>query len=151
MVRLSPVVLALVAACSATPKQFTAADRRDIEQVFSEQREAWNRGDLDAFVDGYERSPELVFTSGGEVRRGFDETLARYQKKYGQDRASMGQLTFELIDIRPIGADGAVVLGKYRVTGGASASAGVFSVVFERGAEGWRIVHDHTSVSPSGG
>jgi ketosteroid isomerase-like protein len=120
-------------------------DRAAVAAVLEAQRQAWNRGDLLAYMDGYERSPDLIFTSGGQIRRGWDETLARYRRTYGQDRTSMGQLGFEILDLRPIGADAAVVLGRWRLTGLAEPKGGVFTVVFARRPEGWRIVHDHTS------
>jgi uncharacterized protein (TIGR02246 family) len=120
------------------------ADRLAVEHLLEEQRRAWNRGDLDAFMDGYARDAGLVFTSSGQVRRGWDETLARYRALYGENRASMGQIAFELLDVQSVGADGAVVLGRWRLEGPRPGS-GVFSVVVERRPEGWRIVHDHTS------
>jgi len=123
----------------------TRDDREAVAAVLEAQRQAWNRGDLPAYMDGYERSPDLIFTSGGQIRRGWDETLARYKRTYGEDRASMGQLAFEILDLRQIGADAAVVLGRWRLSGLAEPKGGVFTVVLARRADGWRIVHDHTS------
>ncbi len=97
---------------------------------------------------GYERSPELVFTSGGAIRRGWEETLQRYRARYGGDSSSMGQLTFEILEVRSLGADGAVVLGRWELQETPQAGRGVFSVIFERTAAGWRVVHDHTSATP---
>jgi ketosteroid isomerase-like protein len=113
--------------------------------VLERQRLAWNRGDLAAYMDGYAKSPDLVFTSAGQVRRGWQATLQRYKSRYGGDRAGMGQLAFAILGVQPLGADGAVVLGRWRLTGTPNAGGGVFSVVLERRPEGWRIVHDHTS------
>jgi ketosteroid isomerase-like protein len=126
-------------------RAFTAADRQAIEGVLEQQRQAWNRGDLPGYMQGYARGPALVFTSGGKIRRGWEQTLAAYQKRYGGDRAGMGQLEFEVLEVQNTGADGAVMLGRWRLTGTPEAGAGVFSVVFERRPEGWRVVHDHTS------
>jgi ketosteroid isomerase-like protein len=124
------------------------ADRSAILQVLRDQQDAWNRGDLDAFLRGYDPSPDLVFTSGGNVRRGFAETRARYFSRYGAGRGErdvMGQLAFEVLDVRALGDDGAVVLGRWRLTGTPEAGGGVFSLAFLRTGAGWRIVHDHTS------
>jgi ketosteroid isomerase-like protein len=101
-------------------------------------------------MEGYARTPELVFTSGGKIRRGWEETLAAYRKRYGGDRAAMGELAFEILGVQAVGAEGAAVLGRWRLTGTPQAGGGVFSVVLERRAEGWRIVHDHTSADPAG-
>ncbi len=126
-------------------RHFHAEDSRAITKLFDDQRAAWNRGDLDAFMAGYAHSPELVFTSGAQIRRGWQETLDRYRDRYGRDSSSMGQLGFELLDIKNLGADGAVVLGLWKLSGLKEALSGVFTVVLERRPEGWRIVHDHTS------
>jgi len=134
-----------LSAC-APPQAFGAAEDRAVRAVLETQRGAWNRGDLAAFMAGYERSPDLVFTSGGKVRRGWQETLERYRAKYGGDTSTMGQLAFEVVAVQALGADGAVVLGRWRLTGTPSAGGGVFSVALRRAADGWKIVHDHTSV-----
>lgn len=138
---LAPV--ACVARSSLNP-----AERREIEAVIEGQRLAWNRGDLVGYMDGYARTPALVFTSGSKIRRGWDETLAAYQKRYGGaqgDRAAMGQLGFEILDVQAVGAGAAVVLGRWRLTDTPQAGSGVFSLTLEHRPEGWRIVHDHTS------
>jgi ketosteroid isomerase-like protein len=114
--------------------------------VLTAQQAAWNRGDLDGFMAGYARSPDLVFTSGGKIRRGYAETYAKYKAKYGGDHAGMGHLDFEILSVQSLGVDGAIVLGRWRLTETPNAAVGVFSVALERTAEGWRIVHDHTSV-----
>ena len=137
-------LLLLVLPLLACARSFSAADRDAVAAVLDRQRDAWNRGDLDAYMDGYAHTPALVFTSGGRIRHGWDEARAAYAKRYGEDRAAMGQLAFEILEVTPVGADGAIVLGKWRLTG-PQAGSGVFSVVLARGDGGWRIVHDHTS------
>jgi ketosteroid isomerase-like protein len=149
LVALGWVFLPLIAfgplACSPG-KGLSAAEQRQIEAVIEPQRQAWNRGDLPAYMEGYARTPRLTFTSGGKIRRGWDETLAAYQKRYGGNRAGMGQLAFEVLDVAPVGAGAAVVLGRWRLRDTPAAGSGVFSVVLEQRPEGWRIVHDQTSV-----
>jgi ketosteroid isomerase-like protein len=142
----SSIVLAGVAC--ASNKRLNPAERREIEGVFERQCLAWNRGDLAGYMDGYARTPALTFTSAGKIRRGWDETFAAYQKRYGGDRAGMGQLAFDLLDVTGVGAGAAVVLGRWRLTETPQAGSGVFSVILEQGPEGWRIVHDHTSSDP---
>jgi ketosteroid isomerase-like protein len=143
-IRWAAVVLAL-AALGGCRRGFSAADRGAIQQVLARQEAAWNRGDLPGYMEAYARTPELVFTSGGKIRSGWDATLAAYQKRYGGDRAGMGRLRFDILGVQAVGSDGAVVLGRWRVTDSPQAGGGVFSVVLERRPEGWRIVHDHTS------
>lgn len=136
------LALIAIAACAAPRPAF---DRAGVEAVLAAQAAAWNRGDLEGYMAGYARSPDLVFTSGGQIRRGWDETLAKYRARYGSDPSTMGRLRFEILGVQPVGADGAVVLGRWTLTDTPAAGTGLFSVVLERQPAGWRIVHDHTS------
>jgi ketosteroid isomerase-like protein len=143
--------LVLVSACAVSPPRvaaFQPADRAAISEVMFAQVAAWNRGDLAAFMDGYAHTPTLVFTSGGHVRRGWQEAFDHYKARYATNPKAMGQLVFKLASIDAVGADGAVVLGDWELSGIEHPEHGVFSVVLERRPEGWRIVHDHTSSSP---
>jgi ketosteroid isomerase-like protein len=149
-----PFVLALAitasAACAADAPHlghFEPSDRAAIAAVLGNQVAAWNRGDLAGYMDGYARTPALVFTSGGNVRHGWQDAFDHYQARYATDPKAMGTLAFAIDSIDPVGADGAVVLGRWDLTGTAHPGRGVFTVVLERRPEGWRIIHDHTSVA----
>lgn len=144
--RLPALALALALACAHSPG-FVAADHAAIVEVLRGQQDAWNRGDLEGFLRAYDPGPELVFTSGGRVRRGYAETRARYQARYQRESAAMGHLDFELLDVRALGPDGAIVLGRWRLSSTPQAGEGVFSLAFLRTPSGWRIVHDHTSLA----
>ncbi len=136
---------ALVACGGSAKRSFTSADSQAITQLLKTQQQAWNRGDIEAFMEGYAQREELIFTSGSQIRRGWQETLTRYQERYGEDSSTMGKLSFELLGIQSLGADGAVVLGRWKLSELESPAGGVFSVILERGEQGWLIVHDHTS------
>jgi uncharacterized protein (TIGR02246 family) len=126
-------------------------DEAAVVAVLERQREAWNAGDLDGFLAGYERSEALLFTSGGKIRRGFEETREKYRARYGEARETMGVLAFEILDVRALGScsDAAIVLGRWAVSESPEAGSGVFSVILERRAGTWLIVHDHTSADPT--
>jgi len=128
------------------PTQPTKEDEAEIRAVLDRQRDAWNRGDIQAFMQGYHRSPDIVFTSAGKIRRGFDETLAAYEKKYVSGDA-MGHLEFTDVTLQPVGADGAVALGHWTLTETPKAGTGVFTLVFAKVDGRWGIVHDHTSLA----
>ena len=123
------------------------ADTATIRGVLNAQVEAWNRGDVDAFLDGYWRSPDVTFSGTSGVTRGWDGALARYKKNYA-DRAAMGKLDFSGLEIRFLGPDAALVLGKWHLAREKGDIGGVFSLVWQRFPEGWKIVHDHTSQTP---
>jgi ketosteroid isomerase-like protein len=126
-----------------------AADREAIDVVLRAQQSAWNRADVDAFLEGYWYSPELTFSGSSGVARGWDAVLARYKKNY-PDRAAMGQLSFSDFEFRFLGPDAALVLGKWHLQREKDELGGVFTLVWQRFPEGWKIIHDHTSavVSP---
>jgi ketosteroid isomerase-like protein len=148
--RTSVLAIVLAACASSTPHvgHFEAGDRAAITTLLANQVEAWNRGDLPSYMDGYARTPALVFTSGGNIRRGWQDALEHYQARYVIDPKAMGNLAFTIESIDPVGADGAVVLGHWELDGSPHPGRGVFTLVLERRPEGWRIVHDHTSLSP---
>jgi uncharacterized protein (TIGR02246 family) len=127
--------------------KFEPTDRSAIHKVLDDQMAAWNRGDLAAYMDGYAKIDGLVFTSGGNVRKGWQDAFDHYQARYATDKSAMGKLTFEILSIDPVGADGAVVLGTWNLTGSPHDGRGVFSLVLARRPEGWRIIHDHTSLA----
>ena len=145
------ILLLLGLGCSArarVPPSRPADDRAAIAAVLVAQVAAWNRGDLAGYMDGYAKSEALVFTSGGNIRRGWNTAFDHYRAKYAADPAAMGKLGFEILSIDAIGSAGAVVLGSWVLTDSPSDGHGVFSVILERRPEGWRIVHDHTSLAP---
>lgn len=142
--------LSVLASLRAVPAGFgpgadaRESDRAAISKILKEQQSAWNRGEVDAFLEGYWHSPELTFSGSGGIARGWDAVLARYKKSY-PDRAAMGQLDFSELDFRFLGPDAALVLGRWHLVREKGAIGGVFSLVWQRFPEGWRIIHDHTS------
>jgi uncharacterized protein (TIGR02246 family) len=137
----------LVSACSSsTPAISPERAETEIRTVLNDQVAAWNRGDIDGFMAGYWRSPEMRFASGGSVRQGWQAAHDAYHAGY-PNRAAMGTLSFSDLDIEVLSPDRALVFGRWSL--GATTretSDGLFTLVFRRFADGaWRVVHDHTS------
>ena len=130
---------------SAAPTQTQNATAQ-IRSVLSAQQEAWNRGDIDAFMNGYARSASTVFVSEDTIRRGWETVRERYTKKYS-DRPKMRTLAFSDLDITLLSSDAAVVLGRWSLKRANDQPHGRFTLIFKRLPEGWRIVHDHTSAA----
>lgn len=115
-----------------------------IRAVLDAQTAAWNRGDVEGFMDGYARSDEIVFISGDTLTHGWQTVLDRYKKGY-DTREKMGTLGFSELEIKVIGKDAAVATGRWQLTRDKDTPHGRFTLIFRRRPEGWRIVHDHTS------
>jgi beta-aspartyl-peptidase (threonine type) len=137
-------ILFLQANLFGKPPEDRKPDREAISSVLAAQQSAWNRGDVDAFLVGYWHSPELTFSGSSGVARGWDGVLARYKKNY-PDKAAMGQLDFSELEFRFLGPDAALVLGHWHLKRETDDLGGVFSLVWQRFPDGWKIVHDHTS------
>ena len=94
---------------------------------------------------GYWNSPDLSFFSGANKTKGWQATLERYVKKYRADGKEMGKLTFSDIEVDLLSPDAAVVRGRWQLEMSKDKPGGLFTLIFKRFPEGWRIVHDHTS------
>jgi uncharacterized protein (TIGR02246 family) len=147
-------VLLLVLACVSLPPTARAqsADETAIRAAITAQSDAWNRGKIPDFMQAYEDSPDTTFI-GKTLRKGFQPIRQRYEMAY-TNPAQMGKLTFNDIEVRLLKgscgkAEFAVVTGKFHLDrttkGEATMDDGIFSLVWRKGAKGWKIVLDHTS------
>jgi ketosteroid isomerase-like protein len=119
-----------------------------VEQVLRRQQEAWNHHDLEGFMSDYWNSPELTFFSGAEKRSGWQSTLERYRKKYQAEGREMGRLEFSDLNIQELAPDAALVRGAWHLTmSDGKTPHGLFTLIFRKFPEGWKIVHDHTSAA----
>ncbi len=119
-----------------------------IRAVMNAQVTAWNHHDLEGFMAGYWNSPELTFFSGATETQGWQPTLDRYRRAYQSEGRAMGTLSFRDLQVEPLGSDAAFVRGQYElVMPDGKQPHGVFTLVFRKFPEGWRIVHDHTCAS----
>ncbi len=119
-----------------------------IRNVMKDQTAAWNRGDIEGFMQGYWNSPDMKFVSGDNVARGWQAALDRYKKSY-DSKAKMGFLTFSDLEINMLSKDAAVVLGSWNldreVEGKKDNPHGKFTLIFRKFKGEWKIVLDHTS------
>jgi beta-aspartyl-peptidase (threonine type) len=138
------VVLAALTFVSLSEAKRTGGASQEIRAVMQAQVAAWNRGDIDGFMEGYARSDATEFVSGDRVTRGWQTVRGRYKKKY-DSREKMGNLTFSEIKITQLAPDAALVLGRWKLARKSGKLHGIFTLFFRRTPAGWRIVHDHTS------
>jgi ketosteroid isomerase-like protein len=129
---------ATLSSCAQEPGGERQNERDDAQAA------AWNRGDIEGYMDGYERAETTTFVSGDAVTRGWQTVLERYRKSY-DTREKMGTLAFSELDIKPLSPFYALVTGRWQLTRARDTPGGRFTLLFRRTSSGWRIVHDHTS------
>jgi len=119
-----------------------------VEQVLHIQQDAWNRHDLEAFMAGYWNSPDLTFFSGAKETSGWQATLDRYRATYASPGHEMGTLNFSGLRIETLGPEAAFVRGAWQLTlSDGKTPHGRFTLIFRKFSDGWKIIHDHTSVA----
>lgn len=142
----------ILSAASAVHAQSAAEDEAAIRADIASQAGAWNRADIDGFMQTYEDSQDTTFV-GKNRHKGYQEVLQRYKQNYSTP-AQMGKLTFSDIDIRLLPnacgkTDLALATGRYHLDrtehNAPTKDDGVFSLVWRKGPHGWKIILDHTS------
>jgi ketosteroid isomerase-like protein len=134
------LLIAMAAGLAAAPPE------SDIRKVLDDQVAAWNRGDIPAFMTGYDNSPDTTFV-GTDVSKGYGAVLSRYRKKYSS-QAQMGSLKFSDLEVRMLGTDHACVIGRFHLDRAKEAggeASGIFTLIFGKTSAGWKILVDHTS------
>lgn len=116
-----------------------------IEATLKRQAAAWNKGDIDAFMQDYWKSEQLTFSSGGKTTRGWKATKERYHLRY-PTKEKMGQLTFSKLEVSVLEETSAMVLGRWHLKRADDELEGNFSLVFRQIDGRWVIVHDHSSL-----
>jgi ketosteroid isomerase-like protein len=142
------MVVAIVMCASARQKKGVPKPAlKEIQDVLDRQVQAWNRRDLEGFMQGYWRSPNLTFYSGGTTVSGWDETLARYRNRYQSAGNEMGKLEFLDLKIELLGSSAAFVRGRFHLKMSSTEPNGIFTLTFRKFTNGWKIIHDHTSTA----
>jgi uncharacterized protein (TIGR02246 family) len=124
-----------------------AAQAPDLERMMKTSEAAWNRGDLESFVLDYDDSPETTFIGKTVTKGSRQAILDRYRRGYST-REKMGTLTYSEMTVRMLSPEIALMTGKFdlkRTAEGGGDSTGRFTLVWKRTAQGWKIIHDHSS------
>ena len=140
------ILLPLAAPAQNSQLKTASQQELDVIKVLLAQEAAWNRGDLEGFIQGYKSSPDTLFITR-QVFRGVDGLIEEYRDNY-PNRAAMGTLAYSELEVHPLDEKFAVVIGKYHLERnkkeGGNAD-GIFSLVFEKTDKGWKIIVDHTT------
>lgn len=121
-----------------------AQDSNRILAVLDAQQNAWNSGDLNAFMSGYAQSDSLLFVGKSGPTYGWQQTLDNYKKNY-PDKSAMGTLAFNIKKVQLLSKDTALVLGGWHLQREKDEPQGYFTLIFKKFKSGWKIIVDHTS------
>ena len=119
-------------------------DVKAIQSILDHQITAWNKGDLNAFMEGYLHSDSLVFIGKNGPKYGYENTLANYKKNY-PDTSHMGKLLFEIVSIKALNPNYYFVIGKWKLARTVGDLNGVYTLLFKKTKDGWKIIADHSS------
>lgn len=126
--------------------QVSTTDVDSVRKVLEDQVKAWNRGDLEGYMQGYWKSPDLTFYGGTRIAQGWQEAMDRYIKGYKSAGKEMGQLEFSGMSIDLLASDVAFVRGQFHLKmSDGKEPHGLFTLLMRKMPEGWKIVHDHSS------
>ena len=134
-----------LAGCATAPK-YLAGIAQEVQLILETQVAEWNRGNLAGFMETYAKSEATRFASGGDVIMGWQTVFDRYKKKYGTPEA-MGKLSFSDLDVKVLAPDAALAFGRWHLAREKDQPSGLFTLLFRKMPDGWRIVHDHTSAA----
>lgn len=143
--KLKKIVLLLVLPffCSVQSSLDILKAENEIQIILEKQKILWNEGDIEGFMEYYWNSEDFTFQSGNTRLQGWQALLSRYKNSYsGENR---GNLDFADIQIKALSNDFAYVLGRWKLILKDSSKEGLFTLIFQRMTEGWKIIHDHTS------
>jgi beta-aspartyl-peptidase (threonine type) len=149
---LTEVLLLSLFTLSASAQNPHPDVKLQVVQVLESQQAAWNRHDLEGFMAGYWNSPDLTFFSGAKMNSSWQSTLDHYRKTYQSEGREMGKLEFSDLNVQELSPDAAFVRGAWNLTISDGKSDpkkphGLFTLVFRKFPDGWKIIHDHTSAA----
>jgi uncharacterized protein (TIGR02246 family) len=119
-------------------------DEKAIRKLLDDQARAWSRGDVEGYMQGYWKSDSLMFIGKSGIHLSWQETLANYKKNY-PDKAAMGKLNFDIIQVRRLSADYYYVVGKWMLTRSMGDLGGYYDLLLHKIKGQWYIVADHSS------
>ena len=127
--------------------ELSQADRDEIISTFMATRDAWNEGDLEEFMKGYNQSDDIAFVGTSGPTYGYEATLERYMKGY-PNLDAMGKLDFEVLKLYKIDTRTAVMIGKFYLTRTIGDHQGFYTLIWQKIDGRWKIISDHSSGGP---
>lgn len=141
--------LIVLSSCeSTTTNTLTKAqiekDTADIKAVLHQQAKDWSNASIDAFMEGYDKTPNLLFVGKSGITKGWQQTLDRYKAGY-PTKDHTGKLSFDVLEVQPIYAEAYLLVGEFHLTRNVGKADGIFTLVFKKINADWKVISDHTS------
>lgn len=141
-------IILIVALCTKMkPVNEKIVSEEVLNKIYDSEK-AWNSGSLEDYMQVYEHSDSLRFAGNDTYTLGWQTALDRYRKSY-PDKNSMGNLSFSELHVNVIGKDAALVFGRWTLDRETDHPTGLFTLLFRKTKEGWKIMHDHSSGNPT--
>ena len=137
-------ILCFLSSLSALAQKGPERKENSIADILNRQAAAWNRGDIEGFMETYWKSDSLMFIGKNGIKWGWQETLANYKKGY-PDTTAMGKLHFDIIQTKKLSPDYYFVVGKWHLQRTIGDLSGHFNLLLKKIAGRWVIVADHSS------
>lgn len=141
---ISVCIVLLFASCTNQETVRNDQSAQVIKSVLAGQEKCWNAGDIECFMEGYWNSDSLRFIGKSGINFGWQATLDNYKNSY-PDKAAMGTLSFELLNLEPIGTNHYLVTGKWKLIRESDTPNGLFTLIWKRFGSEWKIIYDHSS------
>ncbi len=120
------------------------SDEKNIRNVLIDQTDAWNKGNLQQYMQGYWKNDSLMFIGKSGINYGWQKTLETYKKGY-PDTAAMGKLNFELLEVKKLSPSYYFLVGKWNLIRSIGNVGGTFTLLFRKIKNRWVIISDHSS------
>ncbi|MFN0293686.1 YybH family protein [Pedobacter helvus] len=138
------IIVFILLAFANTAIAQTTKDRTAILEVLENQRQGWNKGDMEHYMKGYWKSDSLLFVGKNGPTYGWQKTLDNYKKGY-PDKSAMGFLTFGIKKVEFLAKDKAFVLGSWNLKREKDEPKGYFTLLLRKIDGEWKVVVDHSS------
>lgn len=150
------ILISFISSCSNAPEDTADSSNRvadevvnseaesAIRELMDQQVDSWNSGDIEGYMSAYWQNERLTFIGSRGLTYGWKLTLDNYKKAY-PDQSAMGELDFSIMEMKPLGEDHFYTIGMWQLNREKDTLAGWFDLLWEKKAEGWRIISDHSS------
>ncbi len=144
IILLAALLISIVAFSQSKPAHPAGRDEIIIRKILDDQTKAWNRGDIEGFMQGYWKNDSLLFIGKSGINRGWQRTLNNYKKGY-PDTTAMGKLAFDIVLVKRLSPEYYYVVGKWMLTRSIGDLNGYYNLLLKKINGQWVIIADHSS------